>query len=157
MKRLFLSSVVALLLSAIAGFGQRNKTETITTSDPASVTLAALFAQADVVAFVEIRSGDAESYDVAVYKARVLNGYKGAKEKDVIYFTPFISYGLGSEYLVFLKKTGKRLHDIIPKENRRKRLPYDAKQAFHRIMYEGYSVMAISFECVFGKSAYENC
>lgn len=157
MKHLFLSAIAAILLSATIGFGQQNKIVTSTTSDPASVTLAALFAQADVVAFVEIRSGDAENYNVAIYKARVLKAYKGANDKEIIYFTPFISYGLGSEYLVFLKKSGHRIEDLVPKENERKLLPYEPKHAFYQIMYAGYSVLPVSFECVFGKPAHENC
>jgi hypothetical protein len=152
-----LCALLLVVSSVSICFAQRTKTITTTSSDPASVSLDALFAQADVVAVVQIRSGDAENYDVAVYKAIVLTSYKGTKANEVIYYTPFISYGLGSEYLVFLKKTDNRIADIIPKDVKEKNLPYDGKQAFYRVMYDGYSVMPVSFECIFEKPAHEHC
>lgn len=145
------------LLSTGLCLAQPTKTITTTIFEPASVSLAALFAQADLVAFVQVRSGDAERYDVAVYKAVVLKAYKGSKVDDLIYFTPFISYGLGSEYLVFLKKTNKHIIDIVAKDSKKKSLPYDSRQSFYRIMYEGYSVMAVSFECIFEKPTHQRC
>ena len=152
----FLTSALLLISTAGLSLGQ-GKTETITISEPAVVSLASLYAKADLVAFVKIHSGDAESYKQALYKAEVLNAYKGAKEKEIIYFGPFISYGLGSEYLVFLKKTDKRIGELIDQTIKANPLPYDASQKYYRIMYEGYSVMPVSYECFFDGKDSDEC
>lgn len=157
MLRLFLYGFSFLIFSAVVCFAQKSETVTTRISEPASVSLETLFAQADLVAFVKIRSGDAENYNHAIYKAEVLESYKGAKLNDVIYFTPFIGYGIGSEYLVFLKKADKRIGDIIGEDAKNKTLPYDAMQSFYRIMYEGYSIMPVSYECVFKETPDDSC
>ena len=146
-----------MIFSAVVCPAQQTKTVTTTTSDPASVSLESLFSQADLVAFVEIRSGDAENYNHALYKTAVLKSYKGAKQNDVIYFAPFIGYAVGGEYLVFLRKTDKRIGDIIDENSKNKTLPYDATQNFYSIMYEGYSIMPVSFECVFEEPSHQIC
>jgi hypothetical protein len=104
-------AVALLLFSALASLGQQ-KNQTVVISDPSPVTLASLFSQADLVAFITIQSGDAEHYNAAIYKAQVTQSFKGAKTDQLIYFGPFISYGIGGEYLVFLKKTDQRLVDL---------------------------------------------
>ena len=152
---LFFFSFLVILVSV--GLAQQPKTITVTISEPATVVLEKLFSQADLVAFIQIRSGDAENYNQALYKATVLKSYKGAKQNDIIYFTPFIGYAVGGEYLAFLKKTDKRIGDIISEDSKSKVLPYDAAQSFYRIMYEGYSIMPVSYECVFEKPSYQNC
>src|SRR5262245_26014419 len=84
-RRATFQTFIVTLLLFLAGIciGQR-KTETVTISEPATVPLTALFAQADFVAFVKIRSGDAASYKFTLYEAEVLDSYKGTKEeKDV--------------------------------------------------------------------------
>ena len=157
MLRAFLYIFSFLIFAASVCSAQQTKTVTITTSDPASVSLESLFAKADLVAFVEIRSGDAENYNHALYKGAVLKSYKGAKQNDIIYFTPFIGYAVGGEYLVFLRKTDKRIGDIVSEDSKTKTLPYDAAQNFYQIMYDGYSVMPVSFECVFEKPSHQTC
>jgi hypothetical protein len=156
-KSTFQTSIFTLLL-LLAGvcFGQ-GKTETVTISDPAPVSLKALFEKADIVAFIKIHSGDAESYKQVLYKAEVLNAYKGIKEKEIIYFAPFIGYGVGEEYLVFLKKAEKRIGEIVDESVKPNPSPYDATQIFYRIMYEGYSIMPISYECFFDGKDSDKC
>ena len=39
-----------------------------------------LFKQPDVVAIVQVVSGDSENYDTAVYKSKVLAVFKGAEQ-----------------------------------------------------------------------------
>jgi len=147
--------ILTLLFAGVC-VGQ-HKTETITISEPATVSLASLFVQADVVAFVKIHSGDAESYKLALYKAEVLDAYKGAQRKGVIYFAPFIGYGVGEEYLVFLKKTDKRIGEQIDESIKPNRAPFDANQIYYRIMYDGYSVMPVSYECFFDGKDSNQC
>src|SRR5262245_14893632 len=67
-----------------------------------TVELETLFKEADVVAFVRVLAGDAENFDVAIYKAEVLSPFKGCTNKQVVYFGPFVKYEIGGEYLVFL-------------------------------------------------------
>jgi hypothetical protein len=115
-------------------------------TEPGTLKLEDLFNQADVVALVQIVSGDAENYDEAVYKARVVRGLKGTSKKQTIFYGPFAGGKLGSEYIVFLRKTSKA---ISPKPM--------AKGGYGKIEYfevfnQGYSAMASSYECVFGGS-----
>jgi hypothetical protein len=156
-KIAFQISIFSLLVS-LAGvcFGQR-KTETVTISEPGTVSLASLFAQSDIVAFVKIHSGDAETYKLTLYEAEVLDSYKGAKEKETIYFAPFIGYGVGQEYLVFLKKTDKRIGEQIDERVKPNRSPYDANHNYYRVMYDGYSVMPVSYECFFDGKDSDKC
>jgi hypothetical protein len=158
MRKVAFRIFILMLTLFLAGvcIGQR-KTETITISEPATVSLASLFAQADIVAFVKIHSGDAESYKLTLYEAEVLDAYKGAKQKDVIYFAPFIGYGVGEEYLVFLKKSDKRIGEQIDERVKANHPPYDATQIYYRIMYDGYSVLPISYECFFDGKDSDKC
>jgi hypothetical protein len=158
MRKVAFRIFILMLTLFLAGvcIGQR-KTETITISEPATVSLASLFAQADIVAFVKIHSGDAESYKLTLYEAEVLDAYKGAKQKDVIYFAPFIGYGVGEEYLVFLKKSDKRIGEQIDERVKANHPPYDATQIYYRIMYDGYSVLLISYECFFDGKDSDKC
>jgi hypothetical protein len=76
--------LVLFASAAVATIAQR-KNQTVTISDPSPVTLASLLAQADLVAFITIQSGDSEHYNAAIYKAQVTKSYKGAKADQVIY------------------------------------------------------------------------
>jgi len=151
MKRIFIF-VALVLLGASASIAQQGKTITVTTTDPASVTIEDLFKQADLVAFVEVLSGDSENYDQVLYKARVIKGFKGAVPEQPIYFGPFISYGIGSEYLVFLRKGSTTVGALASASAKSKPLLFDSNQLTFSVMYEGYSVMPVRFECVFEKA-----
>jgi len=105
-----------------------------------------LYAEADVVALVKILSGDTESFEDTIYKASVLTAYKG-KVQSTLYFGPYISYGVGSEYLIFLKNSGKQLRSLATK-NKTVAYPLDAD--YLRVMYGGYSILPVGFECGFG-------
>lgn len=157
MIQAFLCVAALLLFSATTFRGQEPKVITTTISEPASVSIETLFAQADLVAFVKVQSGDAENYEHVIYKAVAVQSYKGLNVADVIYFTPFTGYAVGNEYLVFLKKVDKRVGDIVSKESESRVLPYDRTRGFYRIMYEGYSVMPVSYECAFEAPSHDTC
>ena len=152
-KKLFLSIVFVVLFSNSLVFASIAKADTI-----ASVSLENLYKQADFVAFVSILSGDVEYYDGAIYKAEVLKAYKGTKEKEIVYFGENISYGIGNEYLAFFNKSGKNIGQVVAKDVQNSSAPYDAKQVFFSIMYAGYSIMPVGFECLFDlKNKNNNC
>jgi hypothetical protein len=146
--------LVAVASTALVALGQQ-KTQSVTLSDPSPVQLAALFSQADLVAFITIESGDAEHYNAAVYKALVTKSYKGAKAEQRIYFGPFVSYGIGSEYLVFLKQTDKHLVDLW--DRAKSNGPFDSSQPYYRVMYDGYSAMPVDYECIFEGKDNDKC
>lgn len=146
-----------LFLAPSIMLAQEPKATVVTISEPGQVSLAALFAQADVVAFVQIRSGDAEHFQAVLYKASVTKSYKGSKAGDVIYFTPFTGYSIGNEYLVFLRKTPTQIADIVNAEAKALPLAFDRNESFYRIMYEGYSVMPVSYECAFEEPQHQTC
>jgi hypothetical protein len=116
------------------------------------VAIADLFKQADVVAVVKILSGDSENYKTAVYKARVLNAYKGVEVGQQLFFGPFIGYEVGSDYVAFLRhaKAGPKLR---PQDG--PTMNYGPLEIFHLIMYQGYSIMPLSYQCVFDTKAHD--
>jgi hypothetical protein len=122
-----------------------------TTAEPGIYTLQKLYDLADDVSVVEIVAGDTESYESAVYKAKVLTPFKGPAAGEIIYLGPYIGTRLGGTYLVFLRKS-----DTISPSG-------EKKQGFGRVPYakvfdEGYSSMEISYECVFhGNDVSQNC
>jgi hypothetical protein len=153
LKKLVLMFVSVVLFSNSLAFGREGKADTIV-----SVSLENLYKQADFVSFVKILSGDVEHYNGAIYKAEVLKAYKGAKEKEIIYFGEFISYGIGSEYLAFFNKADKTIGQLIDEDVKNSSAPYNAKQSFFRIMYAGYSIMPVGFECLFDvKNKHNKC
>jgi hypothetical protein len=141
----------AVLLSGATALAQR----TVEISEPATVTITDLFKQADVVVVVEILSGDSENYETAVYKAKVLTTFKGAEVGQQLFFGPFIGYEVGGEYVAFLRraKVGPKVqaHDGPT-------MTYGPLEAFHLIMYQGYSIMPLRYECAFdGKDPAQSC
>jgi hypothetical protein len=152
MRRLSPVWPTVLLLVAAASAQQ-----TIEISEPGVVALSDLFKQADVVAVVHILSGDSESYDSAVYKSKVLTQFKGTAVNDDLYFGPFIGYGVGNEYVAFLRraKSGPTLQAQRSTNNS---IAYGAVEVLHLIMYQGYSIMPIRYVCVFeGKDPSQSC
>ena len=127
---------------------EKRETIHIVSSDPASVSLHGLYQQADIVALVTILSGDVEHYSDAVYKASVVRAFKGVRDHEVIYFGPFTSYAVGSEYVVALRRSPKHLRDLAAQASD-SALPYDGEATYLQIMYEGYSVMAVEYTCLF--------
>lgn len=119
----------------------------------APVKLSDLFKQADLVAAVEIVSGDGENYPGVVYKAKVLTAFKGIDEKETIFFGPFAGYGVGKEYVVFLSKSEYGLKPNQNADSSRGGIP-----VFYRIMYDGFSILPSDYECVFdGKAISQEC
>jgi hypothetical protein len=140
-----------LLLSAVIVLSARSnpafQSTTITTKEPAVLSLASLFKQSDTVALVKIVSGDAENYSIAIYKGEVIKGFKGAAEGETIYFGPYVGESLGSEYILFLHTISD---PIAPKKAASG--GYGAVH-YSEIFNEGYSSMMSSYECVFGRKA----
>lgn len=126
---------------------------TITISEPATVSLRELYVKADLVALVQIRSGDTEHYTSTLYRATVLEGFKGIKKEEVIYFSPYNGYGIGSEYLVFLRKADGKVGDLIEKQSE-STLPYDPVQKYYQVMYDGYSAMPVDYTCALPECGY---
>lgn len=145
--RLFYLGILVLFLVQPA-LSQR-VVKTVSISEPAAVTVENLYKRADVVALVKIVSGDSENFSVTMYKATVLDGYKGVKDNETIYFGPHISYGVGSEYYVFLTKDKKKIGEMISEEKGVKPPSFDRSANYLSIMHEGYSVLDVSYECAF--------
>jgi hypothetical protein len=136
--------------SASITTSQSGKSVTIT--EPGRITFEHLKDVADTVAVVRIISGDTENYDVAVYKAEVVQAFKGASVGQTIFFGPFIGERLGWEYVVFLRNKGSVLS---PKTK-----PGAGYGTIHygEIFNEGYTSMEVSYECVFaGKEIDRHC
>ncbi|HEY6305193.1 MAG TPA: hypothetical protein VI488_01890 [Candidatus Angelobacter sp.] len=147
------SSLLTLLLfTAQIGLPQKPGANTVTTAEPGIYKLEDLYQKADTVALVKILSGDTEHYDVAVYKAEVVEGFKGAAAKQIVYFGPFIGHRLGWEYVVFLR-TEKKPHT----PNRTPGANYGVV-AYAAVFNQGYTSMETGYQCVFeGKETKEQC
>jgi len=124
----------------------------MTNVEPARINLGELFKIADVVAVVRVVAGDAESYDVAIYKAVVVSSFKGATDGNTIYFGKFIGVRLGWEYVIFLRNAKE---PATPKEAKN---PAFGTVKYLAVFNEGYSAMESSYSCVFdGKIPSQSC
>ena len=118
-------------------------------SEPGLYQLADLFRHADRVALVKVISGTTEAYDIAIYKAQVVEGFKGLSAGEILYFGPYIATELGTEYILFLRDNPKAI------EPRAKADGGYGTVHYSEVFDEGYSSMRTSYECVFGGSSKE--
>jgi hypothetical protein len=105
-----------------------------------------LYEEADFVGYVKILSGEFKEYTGAVYKAKILKVLKGNPTEMEIYLGPFSGYSIGSEYLLFARKTGKTLEDhwggtAQPMLSQ----PYSATAQYFNIMFEGFGMIPIKY------------
>ena len=113
--------LIALVMISAPGIMAQEPARVINT-EPGVYKLADLFKNADTVAIVKVESGDTESYDLAVYKAKVVKSFKGATGGKTIYYGPYIGDRLGWDYLVFLRNVPR---PITPKKTSSARLRND--------------------------------
>jgi hypothetical protein len=138
---------LVVLMSALASA----QSQVVTINEPGVYKISDLFNGADVVALVEIASGDTENYEHSVYKGEVIQSFKGMPRGAAVYFGPFVGEKLGWEYVLFLHVT----KPITPKTT--------ATASYGTIPYfevfnEGYSSMETSYACVFdGKEIAQKC
>src|SRR5437867_4563272 len=112
----------------------------------ASVALDALYREADVVALIAVTGADSVAFEDAVYRADVVQGFKGVQKGTTIYFRPYSTYRLGGEYISFLRRSGKILGNFLkPVQNP---WPSAVNDSYLRIMYAGYSVLPVEYTCV---------
>jgi hypothetical protein len=152
-SRAFFTSLVCLMVITSTTKAQKQE---VTISEPAPVKVEELFKQADLIAVVHILSGDTEHYQTAVYKAEVLQPFKGTEKGATIYFGPFIRYELGGELIAFLRCSKEGTE---PKQQTASSgLTYGPISPFYLVMYEGYSALRTDYECVFdGKEIAQQC
>lgn len=147
--------VVGLLTPSL--IGQTSVTTTIgqtttTITEPGVTDIPELFRVSDKVALVKTVSGDTEHYKVAVYKAQVVQPFKGAISGETLYFGPYVGLKLGWEYIVFLRATVEPLQPLAATAASYGSVPY-----FH-IFNEGYTVLDTSYQCIFkGENVSEHC
>ena len=132
-----------ILLFFLAGFGITTNVHSDTLK---AQRIASLYEEADFVGFVKILSGEFKEYSGAVYKARVLKILKGNPIETEIYLGPFSGYGIGSEYLLFSRKTGQTLATHWPQDRQsRDSLSFPANAEYFSIMFEGFGMMSIQY------------
>jgi hypothetical protein len=152
MFKVTVTTMALLLFTARIGFPQKPGANAVTTAEPEVYKLEDLYQKADIIALVKILSGDTEHYDVAVYKAQVVEGLKGVAAKQIVYFGPFIGQRLGWEYIVFLRTEKRPLTpNTAPGAN------YGVV-AYAAVFNQGYTSMETDYRCVFvGKETKEQC
>jgi len=142
-----LSSLLTPSLGTAQSVAIKASTDTRQTTDitePGTIPLEQLFKMADVVATVEVVSGDTENYNGAIYKPIVLTAFKGKKKGETIYFGQYSGVRLDWEYTLFLRN---------PKDPA---VPTKSPTAgfgtveFLDVFNQGYSAMEGSYSCVFG-------
>ncbi len=86
----------------------------------ARINLTDLFQEADLVAFVEVTSGEmlgvGDDSCGAKYAARVLEAFKGSTTGEKIEFGNFYGYEIGGRYILFLVKA-PRTHEPMMSSN----------------------------------------
>jgi hypothetical protein len=112
--------VIGLLTPSL--FGQASVTTTIgqrttTSTEPGVSDIPELFRVSDKVALVKTVSGDTEHYKIAVYKAQVVQPFKGAVSGETLYFGPYVGLKLGWEYIVFLRATAEPLQPLTGRQS----------------------------------------
>ena len=112
--------------------------------EPATLTIDEMFQRADVVAKVEITLGDAEHYRQALDKSTVIEGFKGTKAGESLYFGPFIGYRLGDEYLLFVSREKRTVGESVA-PGQVNATGFDARAPVFRITQEGYSALETAF------------
>jgi len=148
----YLSSLLIAALVAGAQLVTAQSGSKVTATEPGVYRLADLFTHADKVALVRVTSGNTEAYDVAIYKAQVVEGFKGLSAGETIYFGPYIRTELGSEYILFLRDNPRAI------EPKAKTDGGYGKVKYLEVFDEGYSSMLTSYECVFnGASVNQGC
>jgi hypothetical protein len=140
--------LLVTLMSALA-FPQ---SDVVTITEPGVYKISELFNSADVVALVKIVSGDTENYHHTVYKATVMQSFKGTPRGATVYFGPFVGERLGWEYVLFLRSVTKPITPKTTAAASYGTVPYS------EVFDEGYSSMLTSYACVFdGKGIPEKC
>jgi hypothetical protein len=148
--RLGILVFTAVLISARLTPAQQ--TTQITTVEPGVINLKSLFEKADTVALVKVVSGDTENYATAVYKAELIQSFKGAVVGETVYFGPYVGVRLGWEYVLFLRRVAKPL---TPKTT--SNVNYGTVN-YYEVFNEGYTSMETSYGCVFdGKEIAGHC
>jgi len=108
-----------------------------------------LFKEADLVGMVKVVAGESQNHSSTIYKAEMLQVFKGMVESRFIYFGPYQGSEIGGEYLVFMKRTGEKLQSL-----RNEGVPADSpvfnpEAPYYLVMYEGYGKMESGYECIF--------
>jgi hypothetical protein len=145
-------SKVAFLTFFIAQMANSQQAKQVTIAEPGVYQLSDLFKAADSVVLAKIVSGDTENYEVAIYEAKVVKSFKGARAGETIYFGPYIGERLGWEYILFLRKA--------PEAATPKTKPNAGYGTIHyaQVFDEGYTSMMTSYECNFeGKEIKQKC
>lgn len=116
----------------------------------APIPIEQLFKDADVVALVRITGADEEAFDEVLYRAAVIERFKGKVDSSTIYFGPYAGSALGHEYVLFLLDHKKTIRDLA----REGPVPWPAAldEAVWKVMYSGFGQLEIHYVC-----AFENC
>jgi hypothetical protein len=138
-----LPGLLTIALIASSQLGTAQSPSRVTNREPGVYQVADLFTHSDKVALVKVISGDTEVYDVAIYKARVVEGFKGLSAGETVYFGPYTRTELGSEYILFLRNNPKAI------EPKAKTSGGYGTVNYSEVFDEGYSSMLTSYECVF--------
>ncbi len=135
--------VIILCLVFVMSGSTCAQTRSVTITEPGTYEIGELFKAADTVALVHILSGDAENYDCAVYKGKVVQSFKGTQAGAIIYFGPFVGYKVGDDYFVFLRNADQPISPKTSATTSYGAIPYA------KVFDEGYSSMETSYACVF--------
>ena len=123
------------------------------------IPIADLFAEADVVALVEVTEGhllgEGKDNCGAKYRATVTEGLKGVDSGSVLEFGQYIGYEIGNRYLLFLTKPGRSYEPKMSINGElesarqaaiRKCLP---QWTFFRVMHSGNGALPVNWSTQF--------
>lgn len=151
-KRTAIGVCCLIVLAGAMCSAQKSDDKTMVINEPGRYDIHELYNDADIIALIEIQSSDAEHYDAAVYKGKVIEGFKGVSAGQSLYFGPYVGLKLGWQYVLFLHKSSSPL---APKDPAR---PGYGTIQYAKVFNGGYSSLETSYECVFdAKGSNKEC
>ena len=143
-------ALLALLLIAFS-YGAHPQAQ-LSNREPATYTLADLFSHSDKVVLAKAIAGDATAYDIPLYKAQVVQAFKGATTGETIFFGRYAGVEIGSDYFLFLRNAPT---PITPRSRTNAGF---GPVTYSEVFDEGYSQMVTSYECIFpGTDPAQHC
>jgi len=142
--------VALLLLVALPSSGSMQPQQ-LTPRESESFSIADLFSRADTVVLASVTAGDTRSYDVPLFKAQVLQAFKGASNGATLFFSPFAGMQVDMQYFLFLRNAPTPISPRPGPSHGFGTVPY------LEVFDGGYTSMPTSYQCVFTTDPKHHC
>lgn len=153
--RAVLTLIVAVLLTFLPPLSAQSPADAqsapLTPRDSETYTISDLFSRADTVVLANVLAGDTKSYDIPLFKAQVIQAFKGASNGATIYFSPFAGMQVDMQYFLFLRNAPTAATPRPGPNHGFGIVPY------LQVFDGGYTSMPTSYQCVFPEDPKHHC